>query len=311
MHLGDQVTGFQGAFQVCTDQEMNMKKASISDYLFIAPAFLIYTSVVIGPTLYSAYLSFFKWNGIGPKEYVGLDNYFNLFTKDRVFLISVQNNLTWIVLTLVITMSIALGLALLFNHNFRGRAFFRSYFYFPYTLSFILIAIVWRKMYDPSTGFINEFLRAINLEHLTNAWTADPNIALYCVFAAAVWQGIGQPMILFLTGLQTVPHEIVEAAKIDGAGRIRTLFSVILPLMRETFVIVFATLVIASMKVYDIILGMTGGGPANSTQTMATYMRAQTFLYNHFGIGTAIAIVMLLMMLLIIVPYMIFTARSD
>ncbi|MFC1959662.1 carbohydrate ABC transporter permease [Chloroflexota bacterium] len=286
-------------------------KGSISDYLFILPAFIIYTSVVIGPTLYSAYLSLFKWNGIGPKEFVGFRNYINLFTNDRVFLVSIQNNLKWIALTLVVTMAIALGFALLFNQNFKGRTFFRSYFYFPYTLSFIMIAIVWRKIYDPSSGFLNEFLRAINLDHLTNTWTANPNIALYCIFAAAAWQGIGQPMILFLTGLQTVPHEVVEAAKIDGAGRFRTLFSVIFPLMKETFIIVIATLIIASMKVYDIILGMTGGGPANSTQTLATYMRAQTFLYGHFGIGTAIAIVMLLLMLLIIVPYMIFTARTD
>jgi ABC-type sugar transport system permease subunit len=275
------------------------------------PAFIIYTTVVIGPTLYSAYLSFFKWNGIGPKEFVGLRNYVNLFTKDKVFLLSIKNNLTWIVLTLVITMAIALGFALLFNQNFKGRTFFRSYFYFPYTLSFIMIAIVWRKIYDPSSGFLNEFLRTMNLGDYTSTWTADPDIALYCIFAAAAWQGIGQPMILFLTGLQTVSIEIVEAAKIDGADKIRLFASILVPLMKETFVIVIATLIIASMKVYDIILGMTGGGPANSTQTLATYMRAHTFLYGHFGIGTAIAIVMLLLMLLIIVPYMIFTARTD
>ena len=289
-----------------------MKKwRSISDYFFLLPAFIIYTTVVIGPTIYSAYLSLFKWNGIGPKEFVGLRNYVNLFTKDKVFLLSIKNNLTWIVLTLVITMAIALGFALLFNQNFKGRTFFRSYFYFPYTLSFIMIAIVWRKIYDPSSGFLNEFLRAMNLGDFTSTWTADPKIALYCVFAAAAWQGIGQPMILFLTGLQTVSIEVVEAAKIDGAGKIRLFSSILVPSMRETFVIVIATLIIASMKVYDIILGMTGGGPANTTQTLATYMRAQTFLYGHFGIGTAIAIVMLLLMLLIIVPYMIFTSKTD
>ena len=289
-----------------------MKKwRAISNYFFLLPAFIIYTSVVIGPTLYSAYLSLFKWNGIGPKEFVGLRNYINLFTKDKVFLISIENNFKWIVLTLVVTMAIALGFALLFNQNFKGRTFFRSYFYFPYTLSFIMIAIVWRKIYDPSTGFLNEFLRAINLDDLTGTWTANPDIALYCIFAAAAWQGIGQPMILFLTGLQTVSIEVVEAAKIDGAGKIRLFSSILVPMMKETFVIVIATLIIASMKVYDIILGMTGGGPANSTQTLATYMRAQTFLYGHFGIGTAIAIVMLLLMLLIIVPYMIFTSKTD
>jgi ABC-type sugar transport system permease subunit len=208
-------------------------------------------------------------------------------------------------------MAIALGFALIFNQNFKGRTFFRAYFYFPYTLSLIMIAIVWRKIYDPSGGFLNEFLRAINLGDFTNTWTADPDIALYCVFAAAAWQGIGQPMILFLTGLQTISKEVVEAAKIDGAGKMRLFASILVPLMKETFIIVIATLIIASMKVYDIILGLTGGGPANSTQTLATYMRTQTYVWGHFGIGTAISIVMLLLMLLIIVPYMIFTARTD
>ena len=290
---------------------MKKKWHTITDYFFLLPAFIIYTTVVIGPTLYSAYLSLFKWNGAGPKEFVGLKNYKILFTLDKVFWLSVKNNLTWIVLTLVITMAIALGFALIFNQNFKGRTFFRSYFYFPYTLSLIMIAIVWRKIYDPSGGFLNEFLRAVNLGDFTSTWTADPNIALYCVFAAAAWQGIGQPMILFLTGLQTVPIEVVEAAKIDGAGKIRLFTSILVPLMKETFVIVIATLIIASMKVYDIILGLTGGGPANSTQTLATYMRTQTYVWGHFGIGTAISIVMLFLMLLIIVPYMIFNARTD
>lgn len=287
------------------------KRNRISNYLFILPAFIIYTSVVIGPTLYSAYLSFFKWNGLGEKKFVGFKNYINLFTEDKIFITAIKNNLIWIVLTLVFIMAISFGLALLFNRTFKGRTFFRSYFYFPYTLSFILTAIVWRRIYDPATGFINEFLRAVNLGDLTSNWTADPKIALYCIFVAAAWQGVGLPMILFLSGLQTVPIELIEAAKIDGASQFRTLISITIPMMRETFIIVFATLTIASMKVYDVILGMTGGGPANSTQTLATYMRAQTYLYNHFGIGTAIVMVMLVLMLAIIVPYVIFTAKKD
>jgi len=149
------------------------------------------------------------------------------------------------------------------------------------------------------------------LGDFTSTYTANPNIALYCIFVAATWQGIGQPMILFLTGLQTVPKEIVEAAKIDGAGPISSFFLITIPMMKETFFIVIATLIISSMKVYDIVLGITGGGPANSTHTLATYMRAQSFLYTHYGIGAAIAVVMFLIMLLIIVPYIYFLARTD
>lgn len=286
-------------------------KGSISDYMYIVPAFLIYTSIIIGPTLYSIYISLFKWKGIGPKTYVGLKNYIDLFTNDKIFHTSLKNNFTWIVLTLGITMAIAMGLALLFNQNFKGRAFFRSYFYFPYTLSIILVAIVWRRMYDPSLGFINEFLRFISLDNLTGQWTANPKIALFCIFAASAWQSVGQPMILFLAGLQTVPPEILEAAKIDGASKARTFFSITVPLMKETFVIVIATQIITSMKVYDIISGMTGGGPANSTQTLATYMYSQTFLYDHWGRGTAIAVVMLAIMMFIVVPFIVFTARRE
>ena len=290
---------------------MKKNKSSISDYLYIVPAFLIYTSVVILPTLYSVYISFFKWNGIAPKEFVGLKNYTNLFTTDRIFLRSLRNNFLWIVLTLLVTVAIAMGLALLFNRNFKGRAFFRSYFYFPYTLSIILVAIVWRRMYDPSTGFINEFLRFVSLDGLTGQWTADPNIALFCVFVAFAWQSVGQPMILFLAGLQTLPVEVLEAAKIDGAGKIRGFFYVTVPLLKETFVILLATQIIHSMKVFDIIMGMTAGGPANSTQTLATYMYSQSFLWDHWGRGTAIAVVMLMIMMFIVVPYIAFTARRE
>jgi ABC-type sugar transport system permease subunit len=286
-------------------------KGSIRDYLYIVPAFLIYTSIVIVPALYSIYISLFKWNGISPKVFVGLKNYIDLFTKDPIFLRSLKNNFIWIIMTLLVTVVIAMLLALLVNRKFKGRAFVRSYFYFPYTLSIILVAIVWRKMYDPATGFINEFLRSGNLDSFTGQWTADPKIALFCVFIAAAWQSVGQPMILFLAGLQTLPVEVLEAAKIDGAGKIKGFFYVTVPLLKETFVIVLATQIITSMKVFDVIMGMTAGGPANSTQTLATYMYSQSFLWDHWGKGTAIAVVMLAIMMLIVVPYVVYTARRE
>ncbi len=288
-----------------------MKKTNKGNYLFILPAFIIYCSVIIAPTIYSFVISLYKWNGIGEKKFVGLKNYINLFTIDKVFSLALIHNIIWIGLTLFFMVSISLGFAVVLNRVFRGRTFFRGLFYFPYTLSTILVAIVWKWIYDPSNGFINEFLRLIGLGEQTGKWTADPKISLYCIFVAACWQGIGQPMILFLAGLQTVSPDVLEAAKIDGANKLRTFLVITIPLMKETFVIVFATLIIAAMKVYDIISGMTGGGPANSTQTLATYMYSQTFMYSNLGTGTSIACVMFLMMLVIIVPYVIFTAKED
>ncbi len=167
--------------------------------------------------------------------------------------------------------SISLLLAVLLNRKFKGRTLFRGLFYFPAVLSGIVTAIIWSWMYNANYGFLNEFLRLLGWGEYTRGWLSDPNMALIFVFIAALWMGIGQPMILFLSGLQTVPKDVLEAAAIDGASRTRRFFQVVCPLIKETFIVVLATLIIAAMKVYDVIYGLTGGGPNNSTQTLSTY----------------------------------------
>lgn len=290
---------------------MKNRKSTIKAYLFLLPAFVIFSSVVIVPTLYSFYLSFFSWNGIAEKKFVAFKNYINLFTVDPVFLTALRNNFIWILLTVFFTVSVSLLLAVVLNRSFKGRVVYRAIFYVPYMLSWVVVGVIWKWMYNPNMGFINEFLNVIGLSNLKLTWLSNPKIALYCVYMAALWQGVGQPMILFLSGLQTIPADVVEAATIDGAGKIKTFFYVTVPLLKETFVVVFATLIIAAMKVYDIIKVMTGGGPGNATQTLATYMYSQTFMYSNFGKGSAVASVMFLMMIVIIVPYVLYTAKDD
>lgn len=290
---------------------MKSKKTDIKSYLFLLPAFIIFSSVVIAPTIYSFYLSFFSWNGIGEKTFVALDNYLNLFLEDAVFLTALKNNFVWILLTMVFTVSLSLMLAVILNRSFKGRVVYRAIFYVPYMLSWVVVGVIWKWMYNPNMGFINEFLEMIGLGNLKVSWLSEPKIALYCVYFAALWQGVGQPMILFLSGLQTIPTDILEAATIDGASKVKTFFYITIPMLKETFVVVFATLIIAAMKLYDIIKVMTGGGPGNATETLATYMYSQTFMYNNFGKGSAVASTMFLMMILIIVPYVIYTAKED
>ena len=290
---------------------MKNRKSTIKAYLFLLPAFVIFSSVVIVPTLYSFYLSFFSWNGIAEKKFVAFKNYVNQYTVDPVFLTALRNNFIWILLTVFFTVSVSLLLAVVLNRSFKGRVVYRAIFYVPYMLSWVVVGVIWKWMYNPNMGFINEFLNVIGLGNLKLTWLSNPKIALYCVYMAALWQGVGQPMILFLSGLQTIPADVVEAATIDGAGKIKTFFYVTIPLLKETFVVVFATLIIAAMKVYDIIKVMTGGGPGNATQTLATYMYSQTFMYSNFGKGSAVASVMFLMMIVIIVPYVLYTAKDD
>lgn len=274
------------------------------------PALIIYLSVIVVPVIYSFYVSVFKWNGIAEMEYIGLKNYIDLIVRDPIFLTSTKNNLAWIILTLIFTVTISLGFAVMLNKSFRGRTFFRGLFYFPCVLAPIAVSIIWRWMYNPNVGFFNEFARALGSEW-TQTWISTPTTALYAIFVASLWQGIGQPVILFLAGLQTVPEEVLEAAIIDGAGNFRKFFWVTVPLMRETFIVVIATLIIASMKVFDIVYGLTGGGPNNATQMLSTYMYTQTFMYNNVGTGATISCIMVVIMLIIIVPYISFTAKED
>lgn len=285
------------------------KNSGIGAYAFMLPAAVIYLSVIVIPVLYSLYISLFKWNGVADMEFVGLSNYKTLFTADPVFMTALKNNLIWIVLTICVTMTVALGFAVILNKQFRGRTVFRAFFYFPCVIAPIAVAIIWRWIYNPNIGFVNQFFKAIGI-NFKQTWISDPKFSLYAIFIAALWQGIGQPMILFLAGLQSVSVDVLEAATIDGAGPVRKFFSVTVPLMKETFVMVIATLIVAAMKVFDIVQGLTGGGPNNATQMLGTYMYSQTFQYNNVGMGTAVACIMVLMMLVVIIPYVSFTAKE-
>ena len=277
------------------------KKSSVSAYLFMLPALIIYLSVIIFPIGYSLYISTHAGNGI--------DNYIKMF-KDPVMWISLKNTLIWILLTVFVTMTVALILALLLSKAFRGRTFFRAFFYFPCVISGISVAIIWRWIYNPQIGFINQFTKALGI-NFSQTWLSNEKVALYGLFAASLWQAVGQPMILFIAGIQAVPEDILEAADIDGAGKVRKFFSITAPLIKETFIMVISTLVIAAMKVYDIVKGLTDGGPNNSTQVLASYMYNQVYQYNNIGYGTAIAIFMVIIMLVIIVPYLVFTAKRS
>ena len=288
---------------------MDSKKSKKGVWPFLLPALIIYLSVIVIPVFYSIFISLFKWNGVAEMQFVGLGNYKNLFFNDKVFLTALKNNLLWIVMTIVITMSVSLGFAVLLNNKFRGRTVFRALFYFPCVVAPIAVAIIWRWIYNPNIGFINQLFKVIGINY-KQTWISDPKVSIYAVFFAALWQGIGAPMILFLAGLQGVSPDVLEAATVDGASPVRKFFFVTVPLMKQTFVMVIANLITAAMKVYDIVAGLTDGGPNNSTQMLGTYMYSQTFQYNNVGMGTAVACIMLVMMMLVIVPYVNFTSKE-
>jgi raffinose/stachyose/melibiose transport system permease protein len=280
-------------------------------WLFLAPALLIYTVVVVYPMVYSAYLSLFQWDGISPtKTFVGLGNYVILFTQNDVFWIALKNNAIWLVFALLLPTSIGLGLALLLNTKFRGSHIFRSIFYFPAVLSLAVVGLIWTWIYQPDLGLLNQVLGSISLKSLQRNWLSDPLIAIYPVIIAATWNAVGLPMLLYVAGLQTIPEELHEAAKVEGAGPVRRFIYVTFPLLRETTLIVLAITAINALKAYDIIYAMTNGGPANRTQLLSTWMYFLTYNYNQVGLGTAIAVVLFSLTLIFAIPYIRFMTRK-
>jgi len=288
-----------------------MKYQIAKPFLYMLPALFFYCAIIVFPAVYTLLLSFFEWNGSSntASVFVGFKNYWNLFTNDNVFYIALRNNFFWTVGSVVIVIFLALLLALLINQKLHGRIVFRGVFYFPYILSGIVVSLIWSWMYHPQLGLLNNLLESFGLSPIE--WLSNPNIALISVFVASVWHSVGAPMILFLAGLQAIPPEPYEAAKVEGANKLQTFWYVTVPMLRESFVIVFATTIIGAMKVFDMIYAMTGGGPAQKTQVLASWMYYQTFQFHNLGMGSAIATVLVFLVMIITIPYVLYMSRSD
>ena len=281
---------------------------------FLAPALAFYLLFVVGPMVESVRLSFFEWSGFqgAPQEFVGLQNYVRIFTQDPVFWTALTNTVIWVILSLIVPVALGLVMAIALNRPLFGRNTFRSLFYIPGVLAPIAIANMWRWMYNPNFGVGVTLAELFNLPWLAEIqWLGDKNIALYSIFAAFVWQIAGTNMVLYLAGLQSVVPEHVEAARLDGASGWQVFRHVMLPALRPITVVVVVLTIINSIKVFDLIVGMTGGGPAQSTQVLALWSYTQSFGNNEYGLGNAIATVLLVITLIIVVPYMVWTARQE
>ncbi|MCL3777325.1 MULTISPECIES: sugar ABC transporter permease [unclassified Actinomyces] len=280
---------------------------------YLAPAILLYAVFLLYPMVDSVRLSFFSWSGYASDEQVlvGLRNYVYLFTQDTVFWTALRNSVIWVVLSVAIPMVISLLMALGLNQRIWGRNAFRSIFYIPSVFASITVAAIWRWIYNPTLGVINQLLEGVGLGAWAHEWLGDPDTALYSIFVASIWQGVGFNLVLFLAGLQSVPSELVEAAKIDGAGRWNVFWNVTWPSLRPTTTVVVILTIINSLKVYDLVVGMTGGGPAQSSQVLALWSYQQSFSNHNFGAGGAVATVLLILSLCLVIPYLAWSMKGE
>ncbi len=330
-------------------RERDMRRISrdqIISILLITPSVIAIAVFVYGFIGFTAFSSFTKWDSLSPDfTLVGLRNYARLFTIDR-FLSDLRNTVTFTVFFLLASIAIGFLLAVLLDQRIKGEGIFRSIFLFPMAISFIVTGVVWRWMLSPgtlqtgSTG-VNLLFEKFGLGFLRSRWFTDPTIwyvapdsglgraldqmglggltnsyvgisvAMISVVIAATWQWSGYTMAMYLAGLRGIPEELREAARVDGATEFQVYRHIILPLMRPITLSAIIVLGHISLKIFDLVVSMTGSGPAFATDVPAYFMWETTFRGNNFAQGAAVAMILLVMVALLIVPYLIYTFRTE
>ena len=283
----------------------------ITIFLFLLPAFVLFIIFVIYPIFRSVYFSMFDWNGFGPAtDFVGLQNFIDIL-KDSVFLTAIKNCLIIVVFSLAIQLPLSLGLAVLVGRDLPGRALFRTIFFMPYVLSEVNTAIMWTLLFsaNPETGLINAILVKIGLQPVV--WLGDMNVVMLAIFIALTWKYFGFHMLLYLTGLQNIPKEIEEAARMDGASSFQNFFYITIPLLGSTIRTSVYLSVLGSLQQFVLVWMLTRGGPVNASETLATYMYRYGFVRFELGYGSAVALYMFLFCLIFSLIYRYLTRKPD
>ncbi|NWG21413.1 MAG: sugar ABC transporter permease [Chloroflexi bacterium] len=259
----------------------------------MSPAILGLLLFTLGPMAASLLLSFTEYNIITDPEWIGIDNYVELF-NDRLFWQSLRVSAIYSIVSVPLGLSVALALAILLNHKMRGMLIFRSVYYLPTVISGVGVAMLWRWLFNGDFGLINVLLRRVGIQGPN--WLFDANWALAALIIASLW-GIGGTMLIFLAGLQGIPQELYEAAEIDGAGRWRQFRSITLPMISHVTFFNLVLGVIGALQVFTDAYVMTGGGPNNATLFLSVYLYRHAFQFLHFGYAAAVAWILFLIVL--------------
>jgi raffinose/stachyose/melibiose transport system permease protein len=277
--------------------------------LLLTPALLMFLGFVLAPVVAAVYYSFFRWTGFSPRVTNGFGNYSRAL-HDTVFLHGILHNLIIAALSIAIQLPLSLGVALLLDRRMFGRRFLRLVVFAPYVLSEATTAVVWLLMLQPG-GLVDHGFEAVGGGGLIHQWLADTHIVLYTLFVVLTWKFIGFGIILLLAGMQNIPHELREAAAIDGAGYWHTTRRIVLPLLGPTIRIWIFLSVIGSLLVFALVWIMTLGGPADASNTMATYLLEHGFTSYQFGYGSAVAVILFIVCFAFALVYQRFALRRD
>ncbi len=272
------------------------KRETTTIILFLLPWLISFAVFSAYPLVFSVYTSFTNYSGINPRsEFVGLSNYTRAF-KDPVFLKAISNTFNFVFITVPITTVISFILAILLTSGVKFKRIFQAGYFLPSVISMVVISMIWLYIYS-ATGPLNLFLKALGFNVSTSSWLASAKTALGSIMVMDIWSALGYYTVLFIAGLQSIPIQLYEAARIDGATKWQMVSRITLPLLKPTILFVIAINSIRSFQIFTEIFTLTGGGPANSTQTIVHYLYDVSFRKFEMGYGSAIAYILFLIIM--------------
>jgi multiple sugar transport system permease protein len=267
---------------------------TIQGYLFLSPQLLFYVIFLVVPIFYGAWIALHRWDVVGTtRVFTGLANFQRIF-EDEDFASSLKNTLIFTVGAGPLSILLGLLVALAVNKPYRGMGIYRTLFYLPSVLSVAVVGLVWQRVYNPEYGILAHLFRSLGLTPLR--WLMEPSLAMPAIVITSLWWGVGFPMLVFLAGLQDIPQELYEAAKLDGAGTWALFRHITIPGLQRAFLFIFVMTTLGSFQVFGQVYIMTGGGPGGHTRTLVMRIYEMSFEYWQLGYGSAMAYVLFFLM---------------
>lgn len=274
-----------------------MYKKYVMLLVFTAPALIFYTIFLLIPTISGMYYSFTDWNGLNPDySFLGLGNFIEALKEDPDFLNSLWFTLKYVLVMIVLQNVLALVLAVLIESRTRSKGFFRTIFFMPNMISTIISAFMWTFVFS---SVLPQIAEKMAIAFLGQSWLGDPKVSFFSIIIVSLWNGVGYMMIIYLAALQGVPQSLKEAAIIDGANAFQTLRSVMLPMITHAITICFFLTLNGAFKVYEVVYGLTGGGPGRSTQVITMNIYEEAFSNNfRYGYASAKSVILFAIVLI-------------
>lgn len=263
--------------------------------LYVLPGLILVLVLIYIPIVLTGYYGLMDWDGIGAMKFIGLDNYVQLI-KDKMFWNSTYHSVL-LALFSAISLIFYLVISIILASRIKGANLLRKIYLIPMLLSSVAIAQLWLKIFDPTNGMLNKLLELFGMEN-TPTWLADPNLVLIAIFVPIIWQYAGFYIIIYYAALKNVPEEVIEAARIDGATPLQIAYRIKLPLISGVIKVTIVLAIVGSLKYFDLIYVMTGGGPNGSSEVIASYMYKEAFKTYNFGYGSAIGFALLIICLI-------------